>query len=55
MVKEDSEEIIDNNEPIPPGYELLKHVEPPQNGKPSPPEIVIVKKKAENGSCRRHR
>jgi SecD/SecF fusion protein len=49
MVKEDSDEIINNNEPIPPGYELLKHVEPPQNGKPTPPEIVIVKKKAENG------
>jgi SecD/SecF fusion protein len=49
LVKEDSQEIIDNNEPIPPGYEMLKHVEPPQNGKPSLPEIVIVKKKAENG------
>ena len=49
MVKEDSDEIINNNEPIPPGYELLKHVEPPQNGKPTPPEIVIVRKKAENG------
>jgi len=49
LVKEDSDEIIQNNEPIPPGYELLKHVEPPQNGRPSPPEVVIVKKKAENG------
>jgi len=49
LVKEDSQEIIDNNEPIPPGYEVLKHVEPPQNGKPTPPEIVVVKKKAENG------
>jgi SecD/SecF fusion protein len=49
MVKEDSDEIINNNDPIPPGYELLKHIEPPQNGKPTPPEIVIVKKKAENG------
>jgi SecD/SecF fusion protein len=49
LVKEDSDEIIQNNEPIPPGYELLKHVEPPQNGKPSLPEVVIVKKKAENG------
>jgi SecD/SecF fusion protein len=48
LVKEDSQEIIDNNEPIPPGYEMLKHVEPPQNGKQTPPEIVIVKKKAEN-------
>src|ERR1017187_3226201 len=49
MVKEDSDEIVQNNEPIPPGYELLKHVEPPQNGKPSRPEIVVVKKKAETG------
>jgi SecD/SecF fusion protein len=49
MVKEDSDEIVQNNEPIPPGYELLKHVEPPQNGKPATPEIVVVKKKAEPG------
>jgi SecD/SecF fusion protein len=49
MVKEDSDEILANNEPIPPGYEVLKHVEPPENGKPTPPEIVIVKKKAEPG------
>ena len=48
MVKEDSDEIINNNEPIPPGYELLRHVEPQPNG---PPKIeqVIVKKKPENG------
>jgi SecD/SecF fusion protein len=48
MVKDDSDEIINNNEPIPPGYELLKHVEPQPNG---PPHIeqVIVKKKPENG------
>jgi len=49
MVKEDSQQIIDNNEPVPPGYELLKHILPPQNGKSRPPEVVIVKKKAENG------
>jgi SecD/SecF fusion protein len=49
LVKEDSDEIIQNNEPIPPGYELLKHVEPPQNGKVTPPEIVIVTKKAVPG------
>jgi SecD/SecF fusion protein len=49
IVKEDSDEIVQNNEPVPPGYELLKHVEPPQNGKPVPPEIVVVKKRAENG------
>jgi SecD/SecF fusion protein len=54
LVKEDSSQYIDEAtgqilQPIPPGYEVLKHVEPPQNGKPSRPEIVVVKKKAENG------
>jgi SecD/SecF fusion protein len=47
MVKEDSDEIIKNNEPIPPGYELLKRVEPQPNGPPVI-EQVIVKKKPEN-------
>jgi SecD/SecF fusion protein len=47
MVKEDSDQIIHNGEPIPPGYGLLKRVEPQVSG---PPQIteVIVKKKAEN-------
>ena len=49
IVKEDSDEIIQNNEPIPPGYEKLTHIEPPQNGKQQPPEVVIVKKTAEPG------
>jgi SecD/SecF fusion protein len=49
MVRDDSDEIIKNSEPIPPGYELLKHILPPVEGKQQPPEIVIVKKKAENG------
>jgi SecD/SecF fusion protein len=49
LVKEDSSEILQNNLPIPPGYEVLKHVEPPQNGKQEPPEIVVVKKRAEPG------
>ena len=44
MVKEDSEQIIDNHLPIPPGYELLKHVEPPVDGKPRPVEEAVVKK-----------
>ena len=48
-MNKDSEEISTNNEPIPPGYEVLRHVEPPENGKQSPPEIVVVKKKAEPG------
>ncbi len=48
MVKEDSDQIIHNGEPIPPGYELLKRVEPQVSG---PPQItqVIVKKRAEPG------
>jgi SecD/SecF fusion protein len=48
MVKDDSDEIINSGEPIPPGYELLKHIDPQPNG---PPKIeqVIVKKKPENG------
>src|SRR5450432_956077 len=48
MVKPDSDEILKNGEPIPPGYELLKRVEPQPTG---PPHVtaVIVKKKAENG------
>ena len=48
MVKEDSQQIIDNHLPIPPGYELLKHVEPQPNG---PPRIeqAVVRKKPENG------
>src|ERR1017187_461664 len=48
MVKEDSDEIIKNNEPIPPGYVLLKRVEPQPNGPPTI-EQIIVKKKPEKG------
>src|ERR1035437_2960329 len=48
MVKEDSDEIIKNNEPIPPGYVLLKSAEQQPNGPPTI-EQVIVKKRAENG------
>jgi SecD/SecF fusion protein len=48
MVKEDSDEIIKNNEPIPPGYVLLKRVEPQPNGPPVI-EQIIVKKKPEKG------
>jgi SecD/SecF fusion protein len=49
MVKDDSDDIIKNGEPIPPGYELLKHILPPVDGKPQPPEIVVVSKKPVNG------
>jgi SecD/SecF fusion protein len=48
MVKPDSDEILKNGEPIPPGYVLLKRVEPQPTGPPHVTE-VIVKKKAENG------
>jgi len=49
MVKDDSDEIIGNHEPVPPGYELLKHIEPQPGGAPPRIEQVIVKKKYENG------
>jgi len=49
LVKEDSHENIENHEPIPPGYELLKHVEPQPNGQPPKVEQAVVKKKPENG------
>ena len=48
MVKPDSDEILKNGEPIPPGYELLKKIETEPTGPPHLTE-VIVKKKAENG------
>jgi SecD/SecF fusion protein len=49
MVKEDSQQIIENHLPIPPGYELLKQVEVPVEGKRQPVEEVVVKKRAEPG------
>ncbi|HEY5344895.1 MAG TPA: protein translocase subunit SecD [Verrucomicrobiae bacterium] len=48
MVKDDSDEIIKNGEPIPYGYELLKHVDQQQDGT-TRLEQFIVKKKPENG------
>ncbi len=46
MVKDDSDEIIANHEPIPPGYELLKHT----SEKPDAPlEQYVVQKRAVNG------
>jgi preprotein translocase subunit SecD len=47
LVNDDSYEIIRNNEPIPPGYEMLRslEMEPGQ----AAPENLIVKKKAEDG------
>jgi SecD/SecF fusion protein len=49
MVKEDSQQIIDNHLPIPPGYELLKHIEPQPNNRPPKVEEAVVKKRPENG------
>jgi SecD/SecF fusion protein len=48
LVLDNSDEIIKNGEPIPHGYELLKHVEQLANNQ-TRLEQVIVKKKAENG------
>ena len=52
MVKEDSNEYFDQKgeltQPVPYGYELLKHVDQQANGQ-SHLEQVIVKKKPENG------
>jgi SecD/SecF fusion protein len=47
MVRDDSDEILKSGGPIPPGYELLKRIEPQPSG---PPQVtqVIVNKKAEN-------
>ena len=55
MVKEDSQQIIANHLPIPPGYELLKHIEPQPNNLPPKIEEAVVKKRPENGLARRHR
>ena len=49
MVKDDSDEIIANHQPIPPGYVLLKHIEPQPGGAPPKIEQVIVSKKPVNG------
>ena len=49
MVRDDSDEIIANHLPIPPGYILLKHIEPQPNGAAPRVEQVIVSKKPVNG------
>jgi SecD/SecF fusion protein len=48
MVKDDSDELIKNGEPIPYGYVLLKHVDQQANGK-TRLEQFVVKKNPENG------
>ena len=48
MVKDDSDEIIHDNEPIPPGYELLEHI----SEKPDAPvEKFVVKKRPQSGQA----
>jgi SecD/SecF fusion protein len=49
MVKEDSQQIIENHLPIPPGYELLREIEPQPNNRPPIITEYVVKKKPENG------
>ena len=49
MVRDDSDEIIANHEPIPPGYILLKHSQPQPGGAPSKVEQVVVSKRPVNG------
>jgi SecD/SecF fusion protein len=49
MVREDTAEIIENHEPIPPGYELLKQIEPEPGGGPPKVIQVIASKKPANG------
>ena len=44
MVKPDSDEILKNGEPIPPGYELLKKLEAQPTGPPRLTEVVVKKK-----------
>ena len=48
MVKDDSDELIKNGEPIPYGYVLLKHVDQQADGK-TRLEQFIVKRNPENG------
>ncbi|HTV75693.1 MAG TPA: protein translocase subunit SecD, partial [Candidatus Baltobacteraceae bacterium] len=49
MVRDDSDEIIKNGDPVPPGFVLLKHILPPEDGKPVPAEEVVVSKSPVNG------
>jgi SecD/SecF fusion protein len=48
MVKDDSDEIIANHLPIPPGYVLLKHISQDAKGQSSV-EQAVVKRTPENG------
>jgi SecD/SecF fusion protein len=44
MVRDDSDKIIRDHQPIPPGYVYLKHVEPVPNGPPKVEEVIVSKK-----------
>ena len=48
LVHDNSDEILKNGEPVPPGYEMLKRIEQLPNNQ-TRVEQVVVKKKAENG------
>ena len=49
IVKDDSEQIIRSGQPIPPGYERLRHVDAAEPGHEPKITDVIVKRKPENG------
>jgi SecD/SecF fusion protein len=44
MVRDDSDKIISEHLPIPPGYVYLKHVEPQRNAPPKIEEVIVSKK-----------
>lgn len=48
MVSEDSDRIIKNGEPIPPGYELLKRIQPQPSGPPQVEQVIVNKKAVNN-------
>jgi SecD/SecF fusion protein len=48
LVNDNSEEIIKNGDPIPPGYELLKHVEQLKNNQTRLEQYVVAKKPVNN-------
>jgi len=48
IVNENSDEIIKNGDPIPPGYELMKHLESLKNNQTHVEEYVVAKKPENN-------
>lgn len=47
VVNDNSEQIINNNEPIPPGYEVMPSLQKPSVGQPA--ERLVVRQQAEDG------